>query len=99
MKSYQARIELGEITETEYMHGGYRMKIAWHRDEDYAQVSVYDLGELHFPMIWSKGMTKAQARGAHELFEQIGYYDYSSAQVLCLLYATVTRKENKDERV
>lgn len=74
MLSYQTRIETGEITETEYMYSGYRMRIAWYKDEDAAQVTVYDLGERK-PLMWSKTMTKEQARGAHELFTMIGYFD------------------------
>lgn len=64
-----------EIKDTWYMFKSYRMRITWHKNSDYAQVTMYDYGKLHFPMIWSKGMTKAQARGAHELFEAIGYFD------------------------
>ena len=56
-----------------YMFSGYRLKVAY--QNGVAQVSMYDLGDLRFPLQWSKTMTKEQARGAIELFKNVGYYD------------------------
>lgn len=42
--------------------------------EDRVSVAVYDLSRL-FPLVWSRTMTKEQAKGARALFEQIGYFD------------------------
>ena len=61
---------LAEIT---YCHGGYRMIVKYF--ESNAQVTVYDLSNLKFPLRWSKTMTKAAARGASAIFETIGYFD------------------------
>ena len=69
-----AQPEVGDVMETEYMHGGYRLKIAWHYGTDVAQVSMYDLSE-RLPLRWSSTMTKARANGVKMLFENIGYFD------------------------
>ncbi len=61
------------LHEMTYVHGGFRMIIKYF--ESYAQVAVYDLSSLRFPLRWSKAMSKTAARGAHELFEAIGYFD------------------------
>lgn len=45
-----------------------------YRDADMAQVTVYDLA-ARLPLRWSRGLTKAQARGAIDLFEQIGFFE------------------------
>ena len=63
------------MKELESMYGGYRMKIRYSDNEDFAQVSVYDLSNLRFPLMWSKGMSKAQANGAKALFEASGYFE------------------------
>lgn len=39
-----------------------------------SQVTVYDLGNIRFPLMWSKTMTNKQAEGALMLFEAIGYF-------------------------
>ena len=41
---------------------------------DAVQVTVYDNGAKN-PLMWSMTMTKQQARGARDLFENIGYFD------------------------
>lgn len=61
---------LAEIT---YCHGGYRMTVQYY--DSNAQVTMYDLSNLRFPLVWSKTMTKAAARGASAIFESIGYFD------------------------
>lgn len=59
-----------------YGFGGYRLEVRYDGSEnDFAQVTMYDLGELRFPMIWSTSMTKEQAVGAIELFKEVGYFD------------------------
>ena len=40
-----------------------------------AQVTMYDLGDIRFPLVWSKTMTVEQGLGALALFEAIGYFD------------------------
>ena len=73
--AYKARLALGDITESEYRYGHYILKVTWYRDADVADVSVRDISEIRFPLKWSKRMTKAQAHGAIQLFESIGYFD------------------------
>ena len=38
----------------------------------YAQLKLEDLGELRFPLIWSRGVTVEQAHAAIEIFEATG---------------------------
>ena len=57
----------------EERYGSYVLRVRY--SEDGAYVSMYDLGELRFPLIWGTPMTKAQANGAIELFKNIGYFD------------------------
>jgi hypothetical protein len=73
--AYETRLALGDITETEYRYGQYILKAVWYRDADAADVSVRDISEIRFPLKWSKRMTKAQAHGAIQIFEAIGYFD------------------------
>lgn len=73
----------------EYCFGGYRLKVRYFGGgleqvpdgalirtlPKGAQVSMYDLGQLRFPLIWSKTMTLEQVKGAIALFNLIGYFD------------------------
>lgn len=66
--------------ELEYTYGQYRLKVRYfgggeNKIPDGAQVTMYDLGELRFPLIWSKTMPIEQVRGAIALFNLIGYFD------------------------
>jgi hypothetical protein len=54
-------------------YGPYRLELNYH-DNDFCQVSMKNVGEK-MPLIWSTGLTKAQANGAIKLFEAIGYFD------------------------
>lgn len=73
--AYKTQLSLGDITETEHRYGQYILKTTWYRDADVADVFVRDISEIRFPLKWSKRMTKAQAHGAIQLFESIGYFD------------------------
>ena len=53
-------------------YGGYKMEVE--KRGNVFQVTVYDLGNLRFPLMWSKTMTAEQAKGAIDLFQAIGYY-------------------------
>ncbi len=55
-------------------YGGYRLtarKITANR----VQVTMYDLGNLRFPLMWSTYMTREQAEGAFKLFALVGYFN------------------------
>jgi hypothetical protein len=52
--------------------GGYQMEVD--RRGNVSQVSVYDLSNLRFPLMWSKTMTNSQAEGAIALFQAVGYF-------------------------
>lgn len=58
---------------TESRYGSHVMTITWH--DSYATVKIEDLAQLRFPLLWSKQMSKDQARAARHLFEQIGYFE------------------------
>lgn len=62
------------MKELYYLYGGYRL-IVRYCGNDHAQVSMYDLSELHFPLLWSSSMTYQAANGAIKLFKAIGYFD------------------------
>ena len=53
-------------------YGGYLMEVD--KRGNVSQVTVYDLGNLRFPLMWSKTLTNTQADGALKLFQAIGYY-------------------------
>lgn len=55
------------------VYGKYRMSID--RRGDIAQVSVYDVSNLKYPLMWSKSLTNEQADAAKEMFEAIGYFE------------------------
>lgn len=64
----------------EYCFGAYRLKVNYFggghgKAPDGAQVSMYDLGQIRFPMVWSKTMSLEKAKGAIELFSLVGYFD------------------------
>ena len=69
--------QLKEDKIIEYSYGKYRLKIRYPADEtkDFASVSMSDVSQLRFPLLWSMGMNKSQAAGAIELFKQTGYFD------------------------
>ena len=55
-------------------YGGYRMVIE-HR-ENFEIVRVYDLGNLRFPLMWSKQMSAEDAqKAAQRFFNDTGYYN------------------------
>ncbi len=60
-------------TEIEYAYGPYRMRQIFH--PNFVQVSISDVSDLKWPLIWSMPMSKEQAVGARRLFEQVGYFD------------------------
>ena len=62
------------MTTLEYRYGPYLLSIRY-QGNDYAQVTMYDISELRFPLLWSTGMTYSAANGAKALFESIGYFD------------------------
>lgn len=47
-----------------------------YRDNDYAQVTINDLSNIRWPLVWSSGMTYKQANAALEIFKAVGYFDY-----------------------
>ncbi len=53
--------------------GPYRMTLE-PLDAETVQVTVYNVAELRFPLMWSRDMTKKQAEDAKELFENIGFF-------------------------
>ena len=55
-------------------YGGYRLT-ARKVGDNLVQVKMYDLGNLHFPLMWSTYMTREQAEGAFKLFYLVGYFD------------------------
>ena len=59
--------------EEQYRFGSFRLYVRKISDA-LAQVSVYDVGNIRFPLMWSKTMTTEQARGAVDLFEAVGYF-------------------------
>ena len=75
--------------ELEYTYGAYRLKVRYfgggvEQEPDgaiiqkfptCAQVIMYDLGQIKFPLIWSKTMPIEQVKGAIDLFSLIGYFD------------------------
>jgi len=72
------------MTEITRAYGAYRMKLTPYitldengeinNEKSYAQVSVSDLGNLKWPLMWSKPFPLAEAHAAMTLFEGIGYY-------------------------
>ena len=54
-------------------YGGYRLTARKTR-EGYSQLTMYDLGALRFPFMWSKELTNEQAKGAFDLFYLVGYF-------------------------
>ena len=65
-------------TEIERRYGPYKMKIRFWANCDKAQVTMYDLGALRFPLIWSEPLNDKQAHAALSLFEAIGYFDIAN---------------------
>ena len=61
--------------------GRYRLEVRY-TDEDYAQVTMSDVSQLRFPILWSVGMSKAQAKGAIEFFEKVGYFEVFIGEAL-----------------
>jgi hypothetical protein len=60
----------------DFRYGHYILSVRYPSEEqDFAVVTMKDLSQLRFPVIWSSPMTKSQANGAIELFKQIGFYD------------------------
>ena len=60
----------------EYRYGHYKLSVRYpSKEKDFASVTMTDLSQLRFPLMWSSPMTKAQANGAIKLFKNIGYYD------------------------
>lgn len=54
--------------------GAYRLAVRRISDRT-AQVKMYDLGAVRFPLVWSTYMTHEAAEGACELFKVIGYFE------------------------
>ena len=40
--------------------------------DNYASLTLYDLGTLRFPLVWSRSVTKEQATAALNIFEHTG---------------------------
>lgn len=55
-------------------YGPYRLTITY-KDHNYAQVTMENVAEIKFPVIWSMGLNYEAANGALELFKAIGYFD------------------------
>lgn len=53
-------------------YGSYLMEVD--KRGNVSQVTVYDLGNIRFPLMWSKTMSNTQADGAIALFQAVGYY-------------------------
>lgn len=66
---------LKEDTVLEYDYGKYRLKVTYPQGKGIAQVSMSDVSELRFSLIWSMTMSLEQASGAIELFKQVGFFD------------------------
>ena len=62
-------------------YGRFRLEVRYTGD-DYAQVTMSDVSQLRFPIIWSVGMSKAQARGAIEFFEKVGFFEVFIGEAL-----------------
>ena len=55
-------------------YGQYRLT-ALRTPYGYDTVTMYDLGNLHFPLMWSTHLTEEETVGAIELFKAIGYFE------------------------
>lgn len=55
--------------------GSYRLNIRYFANCDGAQISLYNLSNLRFPLEWSKTVTDKQANIALNKFEKIGYFE------------------------
>lgn len=53
-------------------YGSYLMEVD--KRGNVSQVTVYDLGNIRFPLMWSKTMRNDSAEGALRLFQSVGYY-------------------------
>lgn len=54
--------------------GSYRLRIDY-KGNDFAQVTIEDVAQIRFPLMWSRPMTYAQANGALALFKMIGFFE------------------------
>lgn len=55
-------------------YGSHKLTIEY-KGNDFAQVSVEDLSEFNFPLIFSRHMNYAQANAYLEIFKNIGFVD------------------------
>lgn len=72
MKAYWENRKESTITE---IFGSYRLKIRYFANCNFAQVTMENVAELRFPLLWSIYMNDVQANAALTLFKSIGYFD------------------------
>lgn len=66
----------------EYRYGHFKLSVRYpSKEKDFASVTMTDLSQLRFPILWVAPMNKAQANGAIKLFNNIGYFDSPMAIV------------------
>lgn len=56
-------------------YGSHRLVIRYFADSNKAQISLEDISEFRFPLLWSHTVTDDQANAALELFRMIGPFD------------------------
>ena len=57
-----------------YAYGHYRLKIHYNGN-GFAQVTMSDIAQMKYPLLWSCGMTYEQANESLETFRNKGYFD------------------------
>lgn len=72
MKTYFDGREEKEITER---YGSHQMKVRYFANSNRAQVTMYDLSELRFPLLWSATLTDDQANAARDIFKTTGFFE------------------------
>lgn len=61
-------------TTIERCYGSYILKVRYFANINKAQVTMYDMSDITFPIQWSETMTDEQANSSLQIFESCGYF-------------------------
>lgn len=56
-------------------YGPYRMEIRYLANCNTTQVTMYDVSQLRFPLLWSATLTDEQANAALDIFKTTGFFE------------------------
>ena len=64
-----------EKTKLSYRYGEYILDVIYFHGEDTASLMMIGFGNISWPLLWAKNVSKRQAQAYTSIFEATGFHD------------------------